>query len=117
MERARIAQLVWGNVAQQTAIQQTLGLFDIVVGADVVYNLEAVEPLFVTVQALSNHEVQATLILCYIVRRVSENALCESATRHGFEVMQMNPALATAAADVAQKEPFRFMLLKRKITD
>ena len=117
MERARIAQLVWGNDAQQTAIQQTLGVFDIVVGADVVYNLEAIEALFVTVQALSSHEVQAMLILCYIVRRVSENALCNSATRHGFVVMQMSPALATAAADVAQSDPFRFMLLKRNTTD
>ena len=117
MERARIAQLVWGDVAQQTAIQQTLGLFDIIVGADVVYTLEAIEALFVTVQALSSHGVQATLILCYIVRQVSENVLYDSATRHGFVVMQMSPALATAAADVAQSDPFRFMLLKRKPND
>lgn len=114
MERARVCPLAWGSVAQQTGIQERMGLFDVIIGADVVYAAEAVEDLFTTVQALLSLDENSRVLLCYIVRRVSEQSLHASASRHGFEVLNLDAALAVAAEQVTGQDPFRFMLLKRK---
>ena len=114
MERARVCQLIWGNDAQHRAIQQTVGLFDVIIGADVVYTSEAIDSLFVTISILLKTGLQSRVLLCYIVRRVSEDFLHDSAAHHGLEVMIMSAVLADAAKRVTKSAPFRFMLLKRK---
>ena len=109
-----MCQLIWGDDAHHIAIQQTVGLFDVIIGADVVYAAEAIDSLFATISTLLKTGLQSRVLLCYIVRRVSEDLLHASAAQCGLEVMGMTPVLADAARSVTVSDPFRFMLFKRK---
>lgn len=114
MERVRVRQLVWGSNVHKEAIQQAVGLFDVILGADVVYTAEAISSLFTTLQALLCPKADAMALLCYIVRRVSEKFLQESANAHGLQVLDLSPELTVAAKQVSEQDLFQFMLLKRK---
>lgn len=114
MERVRVCQLAWGSNVHQAAIQDAVGLFDVILGADVVYTEEAISSLFTTIQALLRPRADAVALLCYIVRRVSEQSLQEAANAHGLQVADLSPGMTVAAKQVSEQDLFRFMLLTRK---
>ena len=114
MERARICCLAWGDVQQQVAITRRYGLFDVIVGADVVYAPEAIHSLFATCCALLSPESHARLVLCHIVRRVSEDSIVAVAAQFGFYLHTPQQACITATQQAIRGEPFRLLIFCTK---
>lgn len=116
MERARVQQLTWGSEVSQRLLLEVRGQFDIIVGADVVYAPEAINSLFATMQAVLVHDGNARIVLCYIVRKVCENSLIQTAYKHGLEPVAVHGMLADAADQVVGQDlPFRLLLFRRTV--
>lgn len=109
MERARVSPLAWGNARQQAIIASQYSSFDTIVGADVVYAPEAIPSLFAACGVLLSQDAHARLILCHIVRRVSENTIIEAAEAAGFRVAQCNQEFTGAAEKAIAGGPFRLL--------
>lgn len=100
MERARVFQLAWGNDQQQAAIADRFGPFDVVIGADVVYEPESIHSLFQSCSAMLKPAAHARIVLCYIVRRISEDSIIAIAAEFGL-TLQAGPSTFTQAANKA----------------
>ena len=109
IERARTQALTWGNQEQQAVLAAQFSSFDTIIGADVVYAPEAVSGLFATCSALMTCSIHARLILCHIVRRVSEGSIIAAAAASGLVVAQPRQATTNAIDSAIGNGPFRFM--------
>lgn len=77
-------QLIWGQNVDQF-IQKSGGSFDTILGSDVTYAEDAIEPLFQTVeQLLPADRNRGHFLLAYTHRNVSIESILEIAKRSGF---------------------------------
>ncbi|KAK9828449.1 hypothetical protein WJX72_000046 [[Myrmecia] bisecta] len=116
IERARLRRLAWGEAAEVAALQRDFpGGFDVVLGADVVYVEEAVPQLFAAITAMLAHHPQACVLLCHVIRRVSEDRIFAAAEAAGLYSVPLCNGLAAASAEAGVVEgPFRLALLRRR---
>ncbi|CAM0870688.1 unnamed protein product [Alopecurus aequalis] len=91
LNRISIRKLFWGDEDDTEAVRELSGDgagFDCIIGTDVTYNPDAILPLFKTAKELisdkGNGDSKATLILCYIQRRVDGDAILSAAKAQGF---------------------------------
>ena len=110
MERARTYVLAWGNAQQESILAGQFSSFDTIVGADVVYAPEAIASLFATCSALLSLSMHARLILCHIVRRVSEDSIIAAASAVGLIAAQQTAEIHTAMKSAAAGGPFRILV-------
>jgi predicted nicotinamide N-methyase len=100
-------QLVWANRADERlqAFSQEHGPFDLILGSDIIYVEEILEPLFATVaQLLSPNEATVGQFwLAYARRNVSIDLVLETAAAFGFSFT--TPADAEGVF-VFQRAPF-----------
>ena len=114
MERARLCPLAWGNAEQQTTITQKYGRFDTIIGADVVYAPDAMQSLFATCCALLTPDAHAKLVLCHIVRRVSEAFIIAVAAHFGLRLQEQQQSFEDAANEATADGPFRLLIFCRR---
>lgn len=95
-----MSQLAWGNDQQQAALADRFGLFDVVIGADVVYAPEAIHSLFQSCSAMLKLVAHARVVLCYVVRRISEDSIIAIAAEFGL-TLQAGQLTFTHAANKA----------------
>lgn len=114
MERARVCLLAWGNDAQQDAIAARFGLFDVIVGADVVYAPEAIHNLFKSCSAMLTSGTHARLVLCYIVRLVTEDSITAVAAEFGLTLEESKQNTMDAATWAMTGEAFKLLVFCRK---
>ena len=75
-------QLVWGqNVSQ---FRQRHGQFDVILGADIIYIADVLEPLWNTVTELLRPCPGSVFLLAYARRNVSIDLVLETASKFGF---------------------------------
>lgn len=85
----RCRQLIWGEQADN--FQSTHGTFDLIMGSDIIYVEEILEPLWYTVSTLLSHDEDndkrcaAAFWLAFARRNVSIDLVLEQARRNGFE--------------------------------
>ena len=89
---------------------------DVVVGADVVYEDEAVPLLLCTALALLHESRAATLVLCHTSRRVSEDRIVSLAADAGFELQPWSDEVSRAAgtAGIARHGHLRLLVFRRR---
>ena len=114
MERARVCLLAWGNNQHQNAIAARFGLFDVVIGADVVYAPETLHNLFRSCSAMLKSALHARLVLCYIVRRVTEDSITAVAAAFGLTLEDRQQETMDAAGRVLVGGPFRMLIFCRQ---
>ena len=114
MERARVCLLAWGNNQHHNAIAARFGLFDVVIGADVVYAPEALHNLFKSCSAMLKSASHARLVLCYIVRRVTEDSITAIAAAFGLTLQNEQQEAMKAADRAMVGGPFRLLVFCRK---
>lgn len=114
MERARTYMLAWGNAQQEAILAGRFSSFDTIVGADVVYAPEAIASLFATCSALLSPSVHARLILCHIVRRVSEDSIIAAAAAAGLIAAQSTAEINKAVKSAAAGGPFRILMFCKR---
>ncbi len=114
MERARTFVLAWGNAQQQAILADQFSSFDTIIGADVVYAPEAVASLFATCSALLSSSVHARLILCHIVRHVSEDSIIAAASAAGLIVAQQTAEIHQAMKSAVAGGPFRILVFCKR---
>ena len=73
-------QLVWGRSLDQFVSEH--GLFDIVLGSDIIYVPEIIGPLFETIERIMTDD--ATFILAYARRNVPIDLVLDHAKQKGF---------------------------------
>jgi len=73
-------QLVWGRNLEEFV--QTHGTFDVILGADIIYREEILEPLWSSVAQLL--QSAGVFLLAYARRNVSIDRVLETATKYGF---------------------------------
>jgi predicted nicotinamide N-methyase len=83
-------QLIWGHALSD--FQSTHGVFDVIMGADIIYLVDQLPPLWATVDALLTQ--YGMFVLAYARRNVSMDRVLEHARRHHF-VLQSEPAEGT----------------------
>lgn len=66
----KIQKLIWGHPESMKILNQK---FDIIIGSDIVYYKEAVEPLFTTVLNLLEDSPDSIFILCNQANRLNAN--------------------------------------------
>ncbi|CAH9125474.1 unnamed protein product [Cuscuta epithymum] len=102
-------KLEWGNKDDIDSIRRMNDKgFDVILGTDVAYVLEAILPLFETARELICHrrlgggggtskedEEPAGLILCHVPRRVDEPTILSAASRYGFKLVDRWPHTET----------------------
>lgn len=110
MERARLCLLAWGNNQHQNAIASRFGLFDVIIGADVVYAPEALHSLFRSCSAMLRTALHARLVLCYIVRRVTEDSITAVAAAFGLTLEDRQQETVDAADRAMVGSPFRLLV-------
>lgn len=110
MERARVCLLAWGNDHHQKAIAARFGLFDIVIGADVVYAPEALHNLFRSCSVVLKSASHARLVLCYVVRRVTEDSIIAVAAAFGLTLEDRQQKTMNAANRAMVGSPFRLLV-------
>jgi predicted nicotinamide N-methyase len=92
---AMARQLIWGDIEQIEAIRSILGsttqqqqqqhyYYDLILGSDIIYVEEAVEPLFRTVKSLLNKET-GEFWMAFARRNVSIDYVLSIASAQGFE--------------------------------
>ena len=113
MERARASLLAWGNDEQHAAIADRFGLFDVVIGADVVYAPEAIHSLFKSCSAMLTSAAHARLVLCYVVRRVSEDSIIAIAADFGLTLQASQPTITVAANKAMVTGAYRLLVFCR----
>lgn len=114
MERARASPLAWGNEEQHAAIAGRFGLFDVVIGADVVYAPEAIHSLFKSCRAMLKPAAHARLVLCYIVRRVGEDSIITVAAQFGLTLQSRQLTIMDAANRAMLNGAFRLLVFCQK---
>lgn len=115
MERARISLLAWNNDQHQNAVAARYGLFDVIIGADVLYAPEALHSLFETCSAMLKLAPHARLVLCYVVRRVTENSITAVAAEFGLTLQdRQQTTLYAAAPRTMAIRLFRLLVFCRK---
>ena len=115
MERARVSLLAWNNNQHQNAIVARYGLFDVIIGADVLYAPEALHSLFHTCSAMLKFAPHARLVLCYVVRRITENSIAAVAAEFGLTLQDSQRESMYAAADRTMAiRLFRLLVFCRK---
>jgi hypothetical protein len=114
MERARTYVLAWGNAQQQAILSDQNSSFDSIIGADVVYAPQAIASLFATCSALLSPGVHARLILCHIVRRVSEDSIIAAASAAGLIVAQQTAEMNKAMKSAVDGGPFRILVFCKR---
>lgn len=110
MERARVCRLAWGDDQHQNAIDARFGLFDVVIGADVVYAPEALHNLFKSCSAMLKSAPHARLVLCYIVRRVTEDSIIAVAAAFGLNLEDRQQEIMNTADRAMVGGPFRLLV-------
>ena len=76
IERARLAQLAWGDKQHLAALQKQYPEgFDIILGADVVYVEEFVPQLFRTARALMSEKHEASMMAAFITSNLASTVL------------------------------------------
>ena len=84
-ETVSCRQLVWGHSVQEFVDQH--GTFDTIMGADIIYIDEVLEPLFLeTIPKLLSQD--GRFLLAYARRNVSIDRVLETATRAGLSYKQ-----------------------------
>ncbi|KZV36515.1 hypothetical protein F511_15686 [Dorcoceras hygrometricum] len=98
LDTLHMRKLEWGNESDIDAIQKLNGKgFDVIIGTDVTYVPQAINPLFATARKLmssgriSEHEHKPVLILCQVLRRVDELSLTSAASQYGFRLLDRWP--------------------------
>ncbi|XP_073130985.1 uncharacterized protein [Henckelia pumila] len=98
LDTLQMRKLQWGNETDIDAIQKLNRKgFDVIIGTDVTYIPQAINPLFATARALISssrimeHEQKSVLILCHILRRVDELSLTSAASEYGFKLVDRWP--------------------------
>ncbi len=114
MERARTYVLAWGNAQQEAILAGQFSSFDIIIGADVVYAPEAIASLFATCSALLSPSVHARLILCHVVRRVSEDSIIAAAAATGLIAAQQTAEMNKAMKSAVAGGPFRILVFCKR---
>lgn len=114
MERARLGLLAWGNKQHENAIAARFGLFDVVVGADVVYAPQALHDLFRSCSDMLKSASHARLVLCYIVRHVTEDSITATAAAFGLTLQNEQQEFMNAADRAMVGGPFRLLVFCRK---
>ena len=76
-------QLVWGNQEQVDSFKQQVQTFDTIIGSDIIYVEEILNPLFDTVRQLLD-EKDGKFLLSYARRNVSIDLVFATATKYGF---------------------------------
>ena len=114
MERARVSLLAWNSHQHQKAIAARYGLFDVIIGADVLYAPEALHSLFQTCSAMLKSAPHARLVLCYVVRRVAENSITAVAAEFGLTLQDRQRETMLAADRTMAIRLFRLLVFCRK---
>lgn len=114
MERARTCILAWGNAQQEAILAGQFSSFDTIVGADVVYAPEAIASLFATCNALLSPSKHARLILCHIVRRISEDSIIAAAAAAGMIAAQRTAEIHQAMKSAVAGGPFRILVFYKR---
>lgn len=82
IERARLAQLAWGDKQHLAALQKQYPEgFDIILGADVVYVEEFVPQLFKTARALMSEKHEASMMAAFITSDLASTVLHNNFTQ------------------------------------
>lgn len=78
-------QLVWGRNLDNFVSEH--GVFDVILGSDIIYVEEIIEPLFETIECILNPQADAdaTFILAYARRNVPIDLVLDHAKQRGFE--------------------------------
>eukprot|EP00747_Dinoflagellata_sp_TGD_P023290 gnl/TRDRNA2_/TRDRNA2_129703_c0_seq1.p1 gnl/TRDRNA2_/TRDRNA2_129703_c0~~gnl/TRDRNA2_/TRDRNA2_129703_c0_seq1.p1 ORF type:complete len:244 (+),score=41.67 gnl/TRDRNA2_/TRDRNA2_129703_c0_seq1:113-844(+) len=76
-DRAVVRKLSWGNAADIASVK-TSGTFDLIVGSDILYNIDNYPPLLATVRALSSRKT--VVVLGYQERHEREHEFLELAS-------------------------------------
>ncbi|CAD7698794.1 unnamed protein product [Ostreobium quekettii] len=98
--RAQFRVIEWGNNEQiEDIVQEVPSGFDVVLGADVLYSKLAVPLFFSTCTKLLVKSNTARLLVCYIIRSVSEAEVLKCARSAGFEWESLKHQLPTAEGD------------------
>ncbi|KAL8522253.1 hypothetical protein ACS0TY_012405 [Phlomoides rotata] len=85
-----VKKLEWGNRDDIEAIKQVNEEgFDVIIGTDVTYVAEAINPLFKTARELISTRTSkdSALILCHVLRRVDEPSILSAASENGFSMI------------------------------
>ncbi|GMG99126.1 hypothetical protein Nepgr_000966 [Nepenthes gracilis] len=95
LDKLIVRPLEWGNPDHIAAIKEVNDEgFDIIMGTDVTYILEAIVPLFSTAKSLISSDtglgddLKPALILCHVPRSVDEPSILSAASRFGFELVE-----------------------------
>ncbi|XP_073305690.1 uncharacterized protein [Primulina huaijiensis] len=91
-------KLEWGNETDIEAIRKlNRKRFDVIIGTDVTYIPQAINPLFATARELMSsgrimeQDQKPVLILCHVLRRVDELYLTSAASEYGFRLVDRWP--------------------------
>lgn len=76
-------QLVWGNETQIQSLQRRTGRFDVILGSDIIYLEEILDPLWQTIDQLLE-PVNGKFLLSYARRNVAFDLVLDKATKHGY---------------------------------
>lgn len=82
-----LRRLMWGQDLDEFR-GSVGGSFDVIIGADVAYDPDALEPLWCTVDALLAHGVDALFVLGFYPRYASITQVRDVARRFGFEAAE-----------------------------
>ncbi|EPS68827.1 hypothetical protein M569_05940, partial [Genlisea aurea] len=92
LDRLHVQRLKWGDEDDTEAVRKLNDDdgFDIIIGTDVVYNHDSIQPLFATARGLisEEEEEEAALILCHVYRGVDEASIVSAASANGFRLVQ-----------------------------
>lgn len=81
-----IKKLYWGD-GEDIKMMKELGKFEVIIGTDVTYNPEAINPLFETASELIEKNTNNALILCHLQRRVFEESIISAGSKFGFKLV------------------------------
>lgn len=90
LDSLSVKKLEWGNRDNIEGVKQLNEEgFDVIIGTDVTYVAEAINPLFETARELlsTQRSKECCLILCHVLRRVDEPSILSAASRHGFRMI------------------------------
>lgn len=98
LDTLHMRKLEWGNETDIDAIQKLNRKgFDVIIGTDVTYIPQAINPLFATARELMSYsrimeqDKKPVLILCHVLRRVDELSLTSAASEYGFRLVDRWP--------------------------
>ncbi|XP_073315487.1 uncharacterized protein [Primulina huaijiensis] len=98
LDTLQVRKLEWGNETDTDAIQkQNRKGFDVIIGTDVTYIPQAINPLFTTARKLMSssriieQDQKPVLILCHVLRKVEELSLTSAASEYGFRLVDRWP--------------------------